>query len=124
MELDEKTKQQISDFQVLQQQAQLLALQKNQTKLQIQETDKALEEVKKGGEHFFKMVGSVLIPKEKEKLQKELSEEKEKLERTSSLIEKQEKNILEKLNNLKAELEKKFKQPPEGGDKLLYYKGS
>lgn len=107
-ELSEEQKKELVEYQNLQQQQQLLGLQLQQTSMQVAELDKALEEAEKGGQGFYRVVGSVLVPKTGEELKKELGEEKKDLQARNELFEKQEKKVREKSNELRKKLEKEF----------------
>jgi prefoldin beta subunit len=93
------------EFQNLQQQLQLVLMQRQQTQLQLAELEKAQEEIAKGEGKFFRFAGSILVPKEKNVLQKELKEEKESLELRQSVVGKQEEKLKERLNALRKKFE-------------------
>ncbi|VVB68024.1 Prefoldin subunit beta [Candidatus Norongarragalina meridionalis] len=93
------------DFQTVQQQLQLVLMQKQQTDLQLAELKKAEEEVSKGEGSFYRFVGAVIVPKKKEDLKKELAEEKESLELRQGIFEKQEKVLRERFDALRKKLE-------------------
>lgn len=113
MQMSEEMKREVVEFQQLQQQMQMVAMQKQQLLIQVAELDKALEEVRKGDGKFYRFIGSVLVPKEKAGLEKELVAEKESLELRKNVFQKQEDKVKERLTSL----QKKFKQfsDAEGG---------
>jgi len=113
MELPEEVKRDVIEFQQLQQQLQLVALQKQQTAFQIAELTKAGEEVEKSSGKFYRFTGSVLVPKDKEALKKELSTEKESLELRQGMFQKQEDKLRERLTAIQKKLsEFSAKQKP------------
>jgi len=95
----------VRDFQTVQQQLQLILLQKQQVDMQLMELKKAGEEVGKSEGTFYRFVGSVVVPKKKEELKKELAEEKETLELRQGVFGKQEKILRERFDGLRKKLE-------------------
>ncbi len=107
--LDEKTQQQIQEMQVLEQNFQQLMMQKQAFTAEVNETNYALDEIKKAEGDLFKIVGNqVIIKKSKEDLQKDLNHKKELLETRMKNIEKQEKEFSDKLESLREEVMKKL----------------
>ncbi len=104
-ELTEEQKRNIADFQGLQQQLQLILLQRQQTAVQLAETRRAAEEVKKSEAGLYRFAGTVLVPKKKEELEKELAGEAEALEARQGMLQKQEEKIRERLQALAKKLE-------------------
>jgi len=95
----------VRDFQAVQQQLQLVLLQKQQADMQLAELKKAEEEVGKSEGSFYRFVGAVIVPKKKEDLKTELAAEKETLEMRQQVFEKQEKILREKFDSLRKKLE-------------------
>ncbi|MBI5228758.1 prefoldin subunit [Candidatus Micrarchaeota archaeon] len=116
-ELNEEMKKELVEYQNMQQQLQLILLQKQQIQIQLNETERAEEELKKSEGKFYRFAGSVLIPKEKEVLKKELKEEKESLELRKSVIQKQEEKITERMNSVRKKFEEYGRGP--GGNKSV-----
>lgn len=107
-ELSKETQNDLIEFQNLQQQLQILALQKQQVAAQVAEINKASEEIDKAGEAnapFYRFVGSVIVPKKKDDLRKELKGEKESLELRKSVFDKQEAKLRERFVSLRKKLE-------------------
>ena len=73
-----------------------------------QEVDKAAEEVGKlrEGGQAYRLAGSVFVPKEKDALEKDLKEDKEKLQVRKSVLEKQEARLAERLDAVRRKAEK------------------
>ncbi len=113
-ESEEEMRRQLSDYQQLQQQLQLVLVQKQQTTLQLQELEKAKESLDKSSQGAaYRFVGGFFIPKEKEQLEKELEEEKEGLDLRQKTLEKQEEKLTERLESIKKWFDKLQKQQGE-----------
>ncbi len=104
--LPEDLKKDLMLAQQMQQQMQMVAMQKAQFSMQSAETDRALEECAKAKGMCYRFVGSVLVPKDAKELEKELKEEKEMLEVRVKALEKQEKMAKDKLDELGKKLER------------------
>jgi prefoldin beta subunit len=111
-ELPPWLKEQLSRLQQLQQNLQAIMMQKQQVELEIVETDRALEELKKIGtdDIVYKSAGPLLIKSKKEDLLKELGEKKELSNTRAMVLAKQETRVKE---NLK-EVENKINQMIRG----------
>ncbi len=110
-ELSEETKNELIEFQQLQQQIQILQIQRQQTLAQIAELDKAREEVEKtidANAKLYRFVGSIIVPKKKDELLKELSEERESLDVRVNAFKKQEDKLRERYDALRKKLEQKL----------------
>lgn len=106
MELPEDLRKDLVMAQQLQQQLQMAAMQKAQMQMQASEIDKAIDECKTSKGTCYRFIGSVLVPKEKDVLEKELAEEKEMIGVRTKAMEKQEKLAKEKLDELAKKFEK------------------
>ena len=104
-ELTEEQKRSILDFQGLQQQLQLLMMQRQQLAVQLAETKKALDEVKKSEGGLYRFAGTVMVPKKKDELEKELAGEIEAIEARGGMLQKQEEKGRERLQALAKKLE-------------------
>jgi prefoldin beta subunit len=107
-ELPPWLKEQLSRLQQLQQNLQAIMMQKQQVEIEIVETDRALEELKKIGiqDPVYKSAGPILIKSQKEDLLKELGEKKELSNTRVMVLAKQETRVKD---NLK-EVENKINQ--------------
>ncbi len=105
-ELPKDVQEKLMHLQRLQQQIQMIVVQKQQFQLQMMETENALEELKNAKKATYKLVGEVLIEKDKKELEKELGETKEKIELRLKSIEKQEANLHAQSQKLQEELTK------------------
>jgi len=111
-ELPPWLKEQLSRLQQLQQNLQAIMMQKQQVEIEIVETDRALEELKKIGTEdiVYKSAGPLLIKSKKEDLLKDLGEKKELSNTRVMVLTKQETRVKD---NLK-EVENKINQMIRG----------
>lgn len=93
------------DYNQLQQQLQMVLIQRQQLALQEKELEQALSEVQSSPGPFYRFIGSVLVARGKDQLQSELSTEKEDVTSKSLLFEKQEKKLVERLTDVRKKLE-------------------
>lgn len=107
-ELPPWLKEQLARLQQLQQNLQAIMMQKQQVELEISETERALEELKKtaSDDAVYKLAGPLLIKSDKDNLLKELEEKKELSSTRTVVLGKQESRVKE---NLK-EVENKINQ--------------
>ena len=94
-------------LQQLQQSLQATVMQKQQTELELNENDTALEEVQKISEDtpMYKSIGSLLIKTEKAKITTELTERKELLNTRISVLTKQEERLRNQMKDLQTKLQ-------------------
>lgn len=105
MEMTEETKNLLAQFQAYQQQLQTILIQKESIKIQVMETEKALEELNQTKEkNAYKISGQIMVLKPVEELKKELSETKEDLEVRIKALEKSEEKLKDKLKELQNKL--------------------
>jgi len=111
-ELPPWLREQVSRLQQLQQNLQAIMMQKQQIELEIVETDRALEELKKIGvdDAIYKSAGPLLIKANKEDTLKELEEKKDLSNTRVTVLAKQEARVKD---NLK-EAENKINQMIRG----------
>jgi prefoldin beta subunit len=112
-ELPPWLKEQVARLQQLQQNLQAIMMQKQQVEIEIAETDRALEEIKKTGSEdmVYKSAGPLLIKSKREDVMKELEEKKELSNTRVMVLTKQETRVKD---NLK-EVENKINQMIRGG---------
>ena len=98
-ELPPWLREQVSRLQQLQQNLQAIMMQKQQIELEIVETDRALEELKKIGidDTVYKSAGPLLIKANKEDVLKELEEKKELSNTRVTVLAKQETRVKDNL---------------------------
>jgi len=108
-EMSPKLQNQIAQFQQLQQQLQTILSQKFQMEAQLREVENTLEELGKVTEDtpIYRNVGSLLIKaNEKESVVKEIEDSKETLEVRVKTLNRQEKQMRERYENLQEQLQK------------------
>jgi len=94
-------------LQQLQQSLQATITQKQQTELELNETDNALEEVQKITDDtvIYKSIGSLLIKTEKTKITTELTERRELLNTRITVLTKQEERLRTQMKDLQTKLQ-------------------
>ena len=96
------------EYLVLQQQLRNVVLQKEALKIQVNEIESALEELKKTEEEtVYKVVGNVMVKKKKDEVEKELNEIKEDSELKISSLENFEKDLVVKIKRIEEKLKSK-----------------
>jgi prefoldin beta subunit len=117
-EITPQIQQQIAQFQMVQQQAQAISSQKVQMELQLKEVEQSIAELKKlkKDAEVYKSIGSLLIRKDKTKINAELKERKETLELRVKTLQKQDKDVQAKLMEMQNEIQSSIKsgQPQAG----------
>ena len=110
MEVPKQVQDKLTHFQGIQNQLQLIALQKQQLMLQSTDMDNALTELGKitDKEKIYRLVGPLLIETNKKDSEKMLKDDKELATTRINILEKQEKKINEKFEELKNELQGMF----------------
>ena len=111
-ELPPWLREQVARLQQLQQNVQAIMMQKQQVELEVAETDRALEEIRKTGieDVVYKSAGPLLIKSKKDDVIKELEEKKELSNTRVMVLTKQETRVKD---NLK-EVENKINQMIRG----------
>ncbi|MCX6814643.1 MAG: prefoldin subunit beta [Candidatus Aenigmarchaeota archaeon] len=103
----EQAQQILAQAQVYQQQMQSILAQKETLKIQQLEIKKAIEEIDKNkDEHVYKASGPILIKSPKEDVKKELSEKNEFISTRLQTLERSEKKVKEKIEELREKLNK------------------
>ncbi len=110
-DLPPQVQNQLRQLQQIQQQMELLVQQKIQVEVRLRDIEDALEELNKLEENadVYKGVGNLIIKSEKNKLIKELQEEKESVEIRKKTIETQENRFREKINELQSKIQESLK---------------
>ena len=106
-------------LQQLQQSLQATVSQKQQTDLELNEIDSALEEVQKTPEDtpIYKSIGSLLVKSEKPQVTTELTERRELLNTRISVLTKQEERLRNQMKDLQTKLQQDLNPtaPPSEG---------
>lgn len=111
----DENQQMLQSAAILQQQLQNILTQKEAMGIQVLEIKKALDELAKSGEkEIYKIAGPILIKSQKTDVLKELRERDEMFDLRLKSLEKEEKRIKLKLEELRERLAKGFKQPVGG----------
>ncbi len=126
-ELPPWLKEQLARLQQLQQNLQAIMMQKQQVELEISETQRALEELKKttSDDVVYKLAGPLLVKSDRDNLIKELDEKKELSNTRTVVLGKQESRVKENLKEVENKINQmmhmaqggsqsnKFNQPPQ-----------
>lgn len=126
-ELPPWLKEQLARLQQLQQNLQAIMMQKQRVELEISETDRALEELKKttSDDVVYKLAGPLLVKSDRDNLIKELEEKKELSNTRTVVLGKQESRVKENLKEVENKINQmmhmaqggsqsnKFNQPPQ-----------
>ncbi|RAP51640.1 MAG: prefoldin subunit beta [Methanosphaera sp. rholeuAM270] len=112
MDMPQNVQEQLNQFQQVQQQAQSIAMQKQTVTLQINEAKKALDELSKTDDDrdVYRTSGPLLIKTTKADSESELKDNIEMLEIRQKTIEKQEKRIASRLEELQESLQSAMNQ--------------
>jgi len=122
-ELPPLLREQLARYDQTQQNLQAVLAQKQQVELELGETEKALEELKKASETeaVYKFAGNLLVKVKKEDVLKELAEKKELANTRKMVLAKQETRFRESLTDLQTRINEAVKpkgqsQPQPPGD--------
>ena len=107
--ITQEDQEKIQQLQIFEQNLQNLLLQKQAFQLELNETENALEEVKKTKEDVYKMAGQIMIKVPKKQVEEELGKKKDILSLRTKSIEKQEEQFTQEAEKLKEEVMKKIK---------------
>ena len=105
----EETEKNIQQLQLIEQNLQNFAMQKQQLQLQIVEIDSALGELEKTKE-AYKIVGNIMVSANSADLKKDLESKKQLVELRLKTMEKQEKDLKEKQKKLQESVLEKMKK--------------
>jgi len=106
---EEETQKKISQLQLMEQNIQALLQQRQQFQQKIVEISSALNEIK-GTDKAFKIIGNIMVLKEKTELEKDLKHKKELMEIRIKNVEKQETQIRSKAKDLQTEIMEKLEK--------------
>ena len=106
----------VSDFEKQRQMLMSVSVQKQQLQSSIQGIELSLKELENTKEEkVYKAAGTILVSRDKNEVKKELEEMKENNGLRLKTMEKQEKNLVDKLNSLKGQIESSAKGPSPSG---------
>lgn len=96
----------INEFEKQRQMLMSVSMQKQQMQATLNGLDLSLKELENTKETtVYKAAGAILVSRNAKEVKKELEEQKESTELRMKTMEKQEKNLVDKLNTLKSEIE-------------------
>lgn len=96
----------VNDFERQRQMLMSVTMQKQQLQASINGLDISLKELENTKESkVFKAAGAILVSRDTKEVKKEIADQKESNELRLKTVEKQEKNLVEKLNTLKTQIE-------------------
>ena len=107
-ELTVEQKNELMEYQALQQQLQVVGMQKQQLAIAFAENEAATKAVESSKGGVYKAAGSVLVERTKDAALAELKEEKEKLDLRQQVFDKQEKQARDKFAELTKKLQGAF----------------
>jgi prefoldin beta subunit len=96
----------VNEFEKQRQTLMSVSMQKQQMQANINGLEISLKELENTKESkVYKAAGAILVSRDTKEVKKELEEQKESTELRFKTMEKQEKNLVEKLNTLKSQIE-------------------
>lgn len=102
----------VNEFEKQRQTLMSVSMQRQQLQAIINGLDISLKELENTKESkVFKAAGAILVSRDTKEVKKELAEQKENNELRMKTLDKQEKNLVEKLNTLKTQIESAAKSP-------------
>ena len=111
-DLPPQVQNQLKQLQQFQQQLEIITQQRLQIEARLKETETALEELSKleREESIYKAIGNLIIKTNKDKLIKELQEDKESLEIRKKSLESQENRLKERIEDLQNKIQEALKK--------------
>ncbi len=112
-DLPPQIKNQLAQLQQIQQQAQAIAVQKNQVEISLKETDIALEELDKIDPDavVYRAIGDLLIKTERDKTKESLKEKKDTLDLRLQTLARQEERAQKRFQQLQEQLKQAIGTP-------------
>jgi len=112
-DLPPQIKNQLAQLQQIQQQAQAIAVQKNQVEITLKETDLALEELEKldADAVVYRAIGDLLIKTERDKTKESLKEKKDTLDLRMQTLARQEERAQKRFQQLQEQLKQAIGTP-------------
>lgn len=108
--MDKTTQEKIGKLQLMEQQLQQFAMQKQQFQTQLFEIESAITESSQTTK-AYKIVGNIMIAADKEELKKELTQKKEIVALRIKTIEKQENKIKDEAKSIQEQVMGQMKSP-------------
>ena len=101
--------QKIQEMHALEQNIHNIVMQKQAFQMELSETKSALKEIEKSGDDIFKIIGQLMIKKDKSEIKKELENKEKLLDMRIKSFDTQENNLSEKLEKLREDAIKDVK---------------
>lgn len=105
MTLTKDAEKRIEELQILEQQLQHFLMEKQTMQVELNEAENAISELKKTNDEVYKIIGEVMLKSDKDKLIKELEEKKKILGIRINSVEKQEKLMSSKTEEIRTEIQ-------------------
>lgn len=106
--MDKETQEKLQELQFSEQNLQNILMQKQAFEIELNEVESAEEEVKNSNDEIFKITGQIMVKAKKEQLISDLNDKKRILNLRLKTLENQEKNIQEKVDKIKKEIDGKI----------------
>ena len=100
----EQKEKKLQEMQMLEQNLQNLFFQKQSFQMELSETLSALKELESSGDQVFKIIGQLMIKKDKKSIKEELENKKKLLELRLKSLEKQEEDLTTHAQNLRKQI--------------------
>jgi prefoldin beta subunit len=114
MDVPKQVQDKLSQFQNIQNQIQMVSMQKQQLMMQTADLDNAKSEVEPLTQgKVYRLVGPILIETTKDAALKYVTDEHESADTKVKVLERQEKKLVDKMNEMRQELTSML-QPPGG----------
>ncbi|MBU4220542.1 MAG: prefoldin subunit beta [Euryarchaeota archaeon] len=114
-DLPPQIKNQLAQLQQIQQQAQAIAVQKNQVEINLKETDLALEELEKidADAVVYRAIGDLMIKTERDRTKESLKEKKDTLDLRMQTLARQEERAQKRFHQLQDQLKQAIGTPAQ-----------
>src|SRR3989344_3647510 len=107
--MDKESEKKVQELQLIEQNLSNFLMQKQNFQSRLLENENALMEIEQTKKQSYRIIGNLLIAMDKEKLKKDLSNEKEIFDLRIKNIEKQENKLKERAQQLQEEVLKNLK---------------
>lgn len=107
--MDKESERKVQELQLIEQNLSNSLMQKQTFQARLLENENALKEIETSKKQSYRIIGNILVAMDKEKLKKDLTNEKEIFELRIKNIERQEEKFKEKAQQLQAEVLKDLK---------------
>lgn len=108
-QIDNETQKKIQELQIIEQNIHSLIMQKQAFQIEISETENAINEISNSNDDVFKIVGNIMIKADKIKTLEDLKKKKDLFLLRLKSINSEEKNLNNRVEELKKEIMSKIK---------------